>query len=191
MQLSLDLRKTAKQRFLEKLVFNPFTGCVLWAGGTSAGGGRSIFYPTFWDGEKMVRGHIWAAEHLHGLKRLPGYHVDHQCRVSLCVFHLRILPGEVNRSLASLKRQKMFEDTFNDIPYYRPPDWCPPNIPYVTNPKEFYAEKMRIKEWTRRENRCTVSTAFATRGTGASSAGRTIRKNARRRDTRKKSANKR
>lgn len=134
-------KQSTRDRFISKLVFNPMTGCVLWAGGTSAGGGRNIFYPTFWDGEKTVRGHVWAAENIHGMQRPPGHHVDHYCRVSLCVEHLRILPGEVNRSLASMKKQKMFDDAFDDVPFFTPPDWCPKGILYVTSPHQFREAK--------------------------------------------------
>jgi len=143
-QLKFKLRPSPMERFLSKLVFNPMSGCVLWAAGTSSGGDRSTFYPSFWDGTQSVRGHIWAAEYIHNLVRSPGYHVDHYCRCSLCVQHLQLQPGEVNSSLANLTKQDPFERKFDDIPFFTPPSWLPKNTPHVHSPKEFYAAKRKI-----------------------------------------------
>ena len=151
-QLKLRLTKTPLERFTAKLVFNPFTGCVMWAGGTTSGGGKSTFYPTFWDGTKMVRGHIWAAENIHGIVREPGHHIDHECRNTLCVHHLRQLPGETNSRMGA--EQQYHEKRFWDgPPFYRPPEWCPKDMPTVMAPKEFYAVKRKLRRPKRKKRR--------------------------------------
>lgn len=81
--------KPALQRFAEKCVFDYTTGCVLWAGGTTAGQGNSARYGAFWDGGPW-KAHRWAAVHIHGLELGP-HDAGHNCPAgpnSLCVQHL-------------------------------------------------------------------------------------------------------
>lgn len=140
-QRSFMLRPTALDRFIDKCVFNPFTGCVLWIGGVSYGGRQSNPYPTFWDGEKTVRGHIWAAENIHGIVRQPGDHVDHECRCTLCVEHLRALHGSVNQALGTQMRSIPVGDMFEGVPFYQPPVWVKRRIPIVTSMRQFVRRK--------------------------------------------------
>lgn len=81
--------KPALQRFAEKCVFDYSTGCVLWAGGTTAGQGNSAKYGAFWDGGPW-KAHRWAAVHIHGIE-LGTQDAGHCCPGepnTLCVQHL-------------------------------------------------------------------------------------------------------
>lgn len=81
--------KPALQRFAEKCVFDYSTGCVLWAGGTTAGQGNSARYGAFWDAGPW-KAHRWAAVHIHGIE-LGANDAGHNCPAgpnTLCVQHL-------------------------------------------------------------------------------------------------------
>lgn len=143
-QLKLKFVKTSRERFLGKIAFNPFTGCVMWGGGTSMGGGKNVPYGTFWNGKTSVRAHIWAYENIHGGIRQPGHHVHHTCHNSVCVHHLQLVTASENsRDGASTAQHS--PKFWEGVPFYHPPQWCPNNIEWVLSPKEFYAFKRRIE----------------------------------------------
>ena len=86
-----EMNLTPIERFVSKLAFNPISGCVVWMGALSYGGQKRnpLPYGSFYYRGKVVRAHLWAAEHIHRIDRSGGLHVDHSCRYSLCVHHLR------------------------------------------------------------------------------------------------------
>jgi hypothetical protein len=83
-----------------KCRFDPVTGCVIWIGGKSNGGGRSGgHYGVFWDSDEKRRwfAHRWAAMHIHGFDLSGGLTVGHCCPHThdghpnpLCVEHLEM-----------------------------------------------------------------------------------------------------
>lgn len=71
------MKKTAIERFAEK--FEPSGDCWVWTGARSDSG-----YGTFWNGQRQALAHRWSYEH-HVGPIPPGLHIDHLCRVKLCV----------------------------------------------------------------------------------------------------------
>jgi hypothetical protein len=150
--------KTALQRFAEKCVFDYTTGCVLWAGGTTAGQGNSARYGAFWDAGPW-KAHRWAAIHIHGIE-LGSSEAGHCCPGrpnTLCVEHLegqakadniaernvRVareralgLQSAETRQFYLFKQLGILEpepecptsDTDAGIPYHQPPAWLRPYI---------------------------------------------------------------
>lgn len=124
----------ALDRFLAKCEFDAMTGCVNWIGGKTMGHGHNVPYGSFWFEGRRWFAHRWAAKHLHGLEiERPGYQVDHECRNTLCVRHLQVVPATINRELQWIRAQKCcpgyeYEPTelpAGDIPFHVPPDWWP------------------------------------------------------------------
>lgn len=150
--------KPALQRFAEKCVFDYSTGCVLWAGGTTAGQGNSARYGAFWDGGPW-KAHRWAAIHIHGIE-LGASEAGHCCPGgpnTLCVQHLAGQSkseniAERNVRVARERRQKCEQPSMtrqawlfvqlgiagepepkekletDDIPFHEPPAWLRPYI---------------------------------------------------------------
>ncbi len=86
-------KRTLEERFWEKV--EKTGGCWHWRG---AVGGHT--YGNFWDGEKVSRAHTVSYE-LHSGGSVPeGMHIDHLCRVRLCVNpeHLEVVTPAVNRA---------------------------------------------------------------------------------------------
>src|SRR5690606_42153315 len=67
------------ERFEEKYIPEPNTGCWLWVGALGTGAG----YPKFWDGVQIRDGHRWAYEAFKGDPH--GYVVKHECDTPSCV----------------------------------------------------------------------------------------------------------
>lgn len=147
--------KTALQRFAEKCVFDYSTGCVLWAGGTTAGQGNSARYGAFWDAGPW-KAHRWAAIHIHGIELGPN-EAGHCCPAgpnTLCVQHLEGQTkadniAERNTRLANKGQQDALTRQFylfkqlgiyepepeesalipvDEIPFHEPPAWLRPYI---------------------------------------------------------------
>lgn len=113
------------ERFVSKLAFNPITGCVIWMGCISYGGQRKhmksqIPYGSFWYRGRTVRAHLWAAEHIHGIDRSNGEHIDHACRYSLCVHHLRPCTPTQNALWSNLPKPDF---DWDGPPFFVKPDW--------------------------------------------------------------------
>lgn len=80
--------------------------CSLWTGAWSKGGNpeHRLPYGSFRVNAKaVVRAHIFSALVLgtwSGVQHVPGYHVDHRCKRTLCVapLHLEPVPGAVNQA---------------------------------------------------------------------------------------------
>ena len=118
-------------RFLQKTVRIPRdedqeVGCLIWVGAQSRGGDRprSNPYGSFWVSGVVgsVRAHIASAHAsglLEGLRTPEGYHVDHECRRSLCVEprHLRLLPGKDNCALSFQGSRPLSEEQEEAIRY--------------------------------------------------------------------------
>lgn len=146
--------RPALVRFAEKCAFDPYTGCVMWVGGTTAGHGHNEPYGSFWfEGEKWTA-HRWAAIHIHGFD-ITGLQVDHNCPAgpsTLCVEHLKPETAEVNRYLQNVRPGRAFQDLDTkrywlfvskgieptpsrrrrvslDIPFHTPPEWLLPFLP--------------------------------------------------------------
>ena len=78
-------------RFAEKVLPPDENGCIIWNGTIASNG-----YGVMWVNQKNVGAHRIAVE-LSGRTLFPGCHVDHLCRVPLCVnpAHLEpVTPGE-------------------------------------------------------------------------------------------------
>lgn len=126
--------ETALDRFLSKCRFDPCTGCVLWEAGQTKGHGHNVPYGSFWFEGRRWFAHRWAARYLLGqdISR-PHWQVDHECRNTLCVRHLKMVPATVNRELQWIRTQKGCPDyeyqpseaLSGEIPFYDPPDWWP------------------------------------------------------------------
>lgn len=139
----------ALQRFRDKCEFDPGTGCVLWAGGTTAGRGNSAVYGAFWYEGRRWFAHRWAAVHIHGLP-VAGMQVGHCCPSgpnTLCVQHLT--PQTVAENMAEMhgRRAEGVAQTANErqfwlfvslglepapaiaasendsVPFFTPPKW--------------------------------------------------------------------
>lgn len=147
--------KTALERFAEKCIFDPATGCVLWVGGTTGGQGNSARYGAFWDGGP-VKAHRWAAVHIHRIN-LGTDDAGHCCPHgpnSLCVQHLEgqtkadnvaernIRIAKANQPAATrqfylFKQLGILEPEPEEpvllpaleIPFYEPPAWLRPYLP--------------------------------------------------------------
>lgn len=146
--------KTALQRFAEKCAFDPFTGCVMWIGGTTHGHGNCSPYGSFWDAGRRWFAHRWAAHHIHGLD-IDGKPVGHNCPCgpsTLCVQHLagmtreenqemiKTNPGRVNQDIETrrywvyvavgLEEYRPAErEVPDDFPFHEPPAWLVPFMP--------------------------------------------------------------
>ena len=104
--------EAALRRFAEKCTFQYSTGCVLWAGGKSAGRGHSAYYGSFWFDGRRWSAHRWAAFFIHGLD-IDGVQVDHCCPAgahTLCVQHLQTVTAAVNRKLQSERPGRAYQD---------------------------------------------------------------------------------
>lgn len=146
-------KKTLLERFAEKCAFDPFTGCVMWIGGQTAGQGHNEPYGRFWFDGRMVLAHRWSAEHIHG-HDITGLQVDHNCPVgpsTLCVQHVKPETSEVNRLLQATRPGRAFQDLETrrywifvqvgiephiarervpaDSPVFLPPLWLRPFMP--------------------------------------------------------------
>lgn len=133
--------RAALDRFLDKCRFNPVTGCVEWIGGKTRGRGKTSWYGSFWAEGKAWKAHRWAARFIHGLE-IDGMEVDHECGNTLCVHHLQVCTGSVNRELYWIRVEVGLEPEPDEpgpeddgIPWFDPPDWfaatysltCPPS----------------------------------------------------------------
>lgn len=104
---------------LDRVVVCP-SGCWLWAGGTSDGSGGVLYGRILRPGTRnAMAAHRYVHEQFVG--PIPkGWHVDHLCRVGLCVRpeHLEAVPPRINmarRDLANgrevaAERLMSFED---------------------------------------------------------------------------------
>ena len=106
METDTECPNKARARFVRKCVHDPGTGCVIWTGGKTAGGGHSVYYGAFWFAGKRWYAHRWAAKYIHGLD-VDGLQVDHFCPSvprpnTLCVEHVRPVTLQTNRELQAL-----------------------------------------------------------------------------------------
>lgn len=115
---------------MEKVRFDPCTGCVEWTGARTRGQGHTAWYGSFWDGERSVLVHRWAAKHVHGMDVPDDMQVDHECRNTLCVQHLQVVTAQVNREYQWIRVQvgllpapPEYERDPDDVPYYLKPEW--------------------------------------------------------------------
>lgn len=78
--------KTAFERFVEKIMFEPMSGCWIWGGAMAMKSG----YGRCWNGKKSMMAHRYSFECFKG-EIPPELVVDHKCRNRLCVNpdHLR------------------------------------------------------------------------------------------------------
>lgn len=140
---------SALERFKSFCRFEPETGCVVWIGGTTAGRGHSVRYPSFWFQGRRVFGHRWAAEYIHEID-ITGMHVDHCCPHipipnTLCVQHLQAKTLLQNVDLQHQRRRNFihlqvgllqYADLYGHdpdplplkdaVPFYDPPAWLGP-----------------------------------------------------------------
>lgn len=90
-------RRPVDERFWEKVDGGDYTTCWMWTANKSGPG-----YGTFWLEPKVgVPAHRWSWEFFHG--PIPdGLHLDHLCRVRLCVnpWHLEPVTVAVNNARA-------------------------------------------------------------------------------------------
>lgn len=105
--------QAALVRFAAKCEFDAGTGCVLWTGGRTAGGGHSRPYGAFKFQGRRWFAHRWAARFIHGLA-IDGLQVDHCCPAhvrplpdTLCVQHLQALPLALNRTLQTTRAREV------------------------------------------------------------------------------------
>lgn len=123
------------ERFARLCRFNPYTGCVEWIGGKTAGGGKIApsLYGVFKYEGKRWSAHRWAAKYIHGLD-IDGLHVDHCCphgSNTLCQQHLQAVTQEVNTALYWMRVEGRAEEEpaplahlgDDGIPWYSPPLW--------------------------------------------------------------------
>lgn len=132
----------AMTRFRAKCRFEPETGCVVWTGGKTMGRGHHVPYGAFkFEGRRWFA-HRWAARFIHG-HDIDGLQVDHFCPHiplpnTLCVEHVRPLPGDINRWLQTERRRAFIHMevglmSYEDV-YGPPPAGDVPNIPYFSPP---------------------------------------------------------
>jgi len=141
---------TALDRFTAKCRFDPYTGCVLWIGGTTSGRGNTARYGSFWyEGERWYA-HRWSAQFIHG-QDVAGLQVGHCCPHgpnTLCVEHVK--PQTQFENLRELNGRRRVEQSADvrqfwllvslgyeepdvefryppplDVPWYDPPAWLP------------------------------------------------------------------
>lgn len=133
----------ALERFRSFCRFEPETGCVIWAGGTSAGRGHHVRYGVFWFEGRRWFAHRWAAKFIHGCD-IDGFDVDHRCETipkpnTLCVEHLAAETPARNRELQTQRAMihlqvglVQYEDIYGPrvpidldalVPFYQPPAW--------------------------------------------------------------------
>lgn len=149
--------KDPLQRFAEKCAFDPFTGCVMWVGGTTSGHGHHQPYGSFWFEGARWFSHRWSAVNIHGFD-LTGLQAGHCCPCgpsTLCVEHVQPETAEVNRMLQDIQKHRAFQnlDTrqhwlfvskgvvpyqepvreIPEIPYFEPPEWLRPFLPVLEN----------------------------------------------------------
>jgi hypothetical protein len=138
--------KSPLERFAEKCAFDPFTGCVMWTGGTTSGHGHNQPYGSFWFGNRRWFAHRWAALHIHGLD-IASVQVDHCCPAgpsTLCVQHVQTLTLEENRKLQaersdhrcaqSDEARKYWIFVQKGLEEYRSPERLPDNVPFHAAP---------------------------------------------------------
>lgn len=134
---NFKVAKTSLDRFREKCIFDPDTGCVLWNGGLTRGGQKesNCLYGVFWDNGRRHSAHRWACENVHGKPIPEGWHAGHTCPTgpdSLCVQHvepqspnenwkLRHDPGAADRSLE--RRRVIAEGRAGGVPFFTEPAW--------------------------------------------------------------------
>ena len=86
--------QTDMERFMEKVMPEPNSGCWLWTGGcTGAGYGQLSF------NGKQVAAHRWFYEQFrHPIPDYPAGILDHLCRVRCCVnpAHLEVVSNRTN-----------------------------------------------------------------------------------------------
>jgi len=83
---------TPLERFLEKISYEPNTGCWLWTAALNSDG-----YAAFGFEGRTISGYLFAFLHWRG--PVPeGAELDHTCRVRCCVnpFHLEPVPHRIN-----------------------------------------------------------------------------------------------
>jgi hypothetical protein len=133
--------RPALERFAEKCQFDARTGCVLWIGGKTCGGGKVLQYGSFKDGGRRWSAHRWAAKHIHGLD-IEEYEVDHCCPLpipnTLCVQHLQAVTKLRNLELMWGRRVWGWDDwdqsepsepDHEALPFHLPPSWLVPFTP--------------------------------------------------------------
>lgn len=145
--------KTVMDRFVEKCVFDPVTGCVMWIGGKTSGHGHNQPYGAFWYEGRRWFAHRWAAVYIHGLD-IFNLQVDHCCPCgpsTLCVQHVRAITFEENRKLQAerkdhrcaqnplikqhwllvakgIEQYEPAEREILDIPWFDAPEWLRPYV---------------------------------------------------------------
>lgn len=99
-------------RFARYCQFDPGTGCVLWTGGCTSGGGHARPYGAFKFQGRRWFAHRWAARFIHGIA-IDGLQVDHCCPAhvrplphTLCVQHVQALPLAANRELQTVRARE-------------------------------------------------------------------------------------
>lgn len=147
---SANRRLTSMERFASKCAFDPYTGCVMWIGGTTHGHGNNAPYGSFWDAGRRWFAHRWAAHHIHGLD-IDAKPVGHNCPCgpsTLCVQHLtgmtvtennemiKTNPGRCLQDITTkkywiyiavgLEEYREVERDIPDFPMYDPPNWLRP-----------------------------------------------------------------
>jgi hypothetical protein len=140
----------ALERFRRSCRFDPTTGCVLWAGGTTSGRGNSAKYGSFWYEGRRWTAHRWAGVHIHGLD-LNGVQAGHCCPCgpqTLCVEHIvaqtvaenmaeqidRLGPPGLRQTQTATQRQfwLLVDRGYEPAPAVGEPD--PPGVPFFTPP---------------------------------------------------------
>lgn len=139
--------EAAQLRFAKYCKFDPYTGCVIWIGGTTAGRGKTARYGSFWFEGKSWRAHRWAAKYIH-CQNIDGRDVDHCCpRIhprTLCVEHVASMLPSANRDLQWLRIQVGLDEPDwedyvpdpEDMPWFAEPDWLRALRPRKAEPME-------------------------------------------------------
>ena len=89
---------------MDKVMPEPNSGCWLWSGAAKSPYAGYGEYGSFWANGKSHQAHRWFYESIHGQVG-NGIHLDHLCRVSLCVnpSHLEpVTPAENTRRGAAI-----------------------------------------------------------------------------------------
>lgn len=101
--------------FLSKIWVGPLTGCWHWTGALRRwskepwDGG----YAAFWDGERVVRGHVWIYQQLVG-EVPPGKVLLHSCDNRKCVNVIdHIKPGTQLENIEDMVRKGRARNTFS------------------------------------------------------------------------------